>query len=358
MIREVGYCNGIENYSRYLDNRAPGEPPSTLIDFFPKNFLLFIDESHMTVPQIGGMYFGDQSRKNTLVNFGFRLPSARDNRPLKFLEFEKKIKQAIFVSATPGPYEIRESKKIVEQLIRPTGLLDPEIAIKPTKDQINDLLTEIRKRIAKKQRALVTTLTKRMAEELADYLEKAGIKTHYLHSEIDTLERLEILTKLRQGIFDVVVGINLLREGLDLPEVSLVAILDADKEGFLRSETALIQTMGRASRHIEGRVIMYADKITCSMARAMREVSRRREKQIAYNKKHKITPTGIQKRIKAFLPIKKAEKNIPRPVQIPAEELAHFIQILKDQMDLAAKNLEFERAAQLRDQIRQLKVQN
>ncbi|MDP2918245.1 MAG: excinuclease ABC subunit UvrB [bacterium] len=356
MIREVGYCNGIENYSRYLDNRSPGDPPSTLMDFFPKNFLLFIDESHMTVPQIGGMYFGDRSRKNTLIDFGFRLPSAADNRPLKFAEFEKKAQQAIFVSATPGPYEIRESGQIAEQLIRPTGLLDPGITIKPTKNQIDDLLAEIKIRIAKKQRALVTTLTKRMAEELARYLEKAGLKAHYLHSEIDTLERLEILTKLRQGVFDVVVGINLLREGLDLPEVSLVAILDADKEGFLRSETALIQTMGRASRHIEGSVIMYADKITGSMRRAMLEVSRRRKKQIAYNRQHKITPESIVKKIKAFLPIKKSPKASPRLAQIPPEELAHFVQVLKDQMELAATNLEFERAAQLRDQIRKIRI--
>jgi len=360
MILEVGYCNGIENYSRYLDNRAPGEPPSTLLDFFPKNYLLFIDESHMTIPQIGGMYFGDKSRKEMLIQYGFRLPSALDNRPLKFTEFEKKVQEMILVSATPGPYEIQNSKQIVEQLIRPTGLIDPEIEVRPTENQINDLMNEIQRRIAKRQRILITTLTKRMAEELAQYLEKANLKVHYLHSEINTLERLDILKKLRQGVYDIVVGINLLREGLDLPEVSLVAILDADKEGYLRSETALIQTMGRASRHIEGKVIMYADQMTGSMRRAINEVSRRRKIQLDYNQKNKITPQGIRKKIKDFLPvqaIQKTKKEVLNLQKIPAEELVYLIHELEAEMELAAKNLEFEKAAELRDQIKQLKVQ-
>jgi len=358
MIKEVGYCTGIENYSRYLDNRSTGKPPSTLIDFFPKKFLLFIDESHMTIPQIRGMYFGDRSRKERLIDFGFRLPSALDNRPLKFPEFEKKINQAIFTSATPGPYEFEKSQAIIEQLIRPTGLIDPEIKVKTTKNQIDDLLGEIQKRIKKKQRVLVTTLTKRMSEELSQYLKDAGLKVHYLHSEIDTLERLDILKKLRQGIYDIIVGINLLREGLDLPEVSLVAILDADKEGYLRSETALIQTMGRAARHIDGRVIMYADKKTLSMRRAIKEVLRRRKTQLAYNRKHKITPRGIKKRIKDFLPIKqtKKEKGLVLDIKrIPADELKRLVKSLENQMLLAAQNLEFEKAAKLRDQIQQLK---
>ncbi|MFA4880166.1 MAG: excinuclease ABC subunit UvrB [Candidatus Doudnabacteria bacterium] len=358
MMREVGYCNGIENYSRYLDNRAPGEPPSTLIDFFPRNFLLFIDESHMTIPQIGGMYFGDKSRKKMLIEYGFRLPSAMDNRPLKFAEFEKKVRQTILVSATPGPYEIQNSKQIVEQLVRPTGLLDPAIEVRPIENQIDDLINEIQKRIAKKQRVLVTTLTKRMAEELAQYLEGANLKVHHLHSEIDTLERLDILKKLRQGIYDVIVGINLLREGLDLPEVSLVAILDADKEGYLRSETALIQTMGRAARHIDGKVLMYADKMTGSMRRAIDEVSRRRKIQVTYNQKNEITPRGIQKKIKDFLPIREIQKTRKEALDlqnIPQEELTYLIHELEDEMELAAKNLEFEKAAELRDQIKQLK---
>lgn len=358
MMREVGYCNGIENYSRYLDNRAPGEPPSTLIDFFPRNLLLFIDESHMTIPQIGGMYFGDKSRKKMLIEYGFRLPSALDNRPLKFAEFEKKVSKAILVSATPGPYEIQNSKQIVEQLVRPTGLLDPAIEVRPIENQIDDLINEIQKRIAKKQRVLVTTLTKRMAEELAQYLEGANLKVHYLHSEIDTMERLDILKKLRQGIYDIIVGINLLREGLDLPEVSLVAILDADKEGYLRSETALIQTMGRAARHIDGKVLMYADKMTGSMRRAISEVSRRRKIQMTYNQKNEITPRGIQKKIKDFLPIREIQKTKKEALDfqnIPPEELAYLIHELEGEMELAAKNLEFEKAAGLRDQIKQLK---
>ncbi len=359
MIKELGYCNGIENYSRYFEGRSTGAPPSTLLDFFPPKFLVFVDESHMTIPQIGGMYFGDRSRKQQLIDFGFRLPSALDNRPLKFQEFERKINQAIFVSATPGPYELTHSPQIAEQLIRPTGLVDPQISVRPTKNQIDDLMNEIQKRIRKKQRVLVTTLTKRMAEELSQYLQDAGYKVHYLHSEIETLERLEILKKLRQGIFDIVVGINLLREGLDLPEVSLVAILDADKEGYLRSETALIQTMGRAARHLEGQVIMYADTMTRSMQKAIAEVNRRRKIQFAYNKKHGITPRGIQKRIKDFLPVKQIAKKRGIAVdwtKLPSAELHRIIQDLENQMQLAAQNLEFEKAAALRDQIKRLKT--
>ncbi|MEA1963010.1 MAG: helicase-related protein, partial [Patescibacteria group bacterium] len=295
MIEQVGYCNGIENYSRHLSERNSGKPPSTLMDFFPKNFLLFIDESHVTIPQTRGMYAGDKARKQTLIDFGFRLPSAKDNRPLNFKEFNSKINQAIYVSATPRDYEIRKSKQVVEQIIRPTGLLDPEIIIRPSTGQIPDLIKEIEKTVAKKQRVLVTTLTKRMAEELAEYLAEEKIKVQYLHSEIKILERVDILRDLRLGKYDVLVGINLLREGLDLPEVSLVAILDADMAGFLRNETSLMQTMGRASRHVEGKVIMYGDKITPAITYAVKETKRRRKIQIAYNKKHDITPRTIKK---------------------------------------------------------------
>lgn len=360
MMLETGYVNGIENYSRQLDGRKAGEPPSTLIDYFPDDFLLFIDESHMTLPQINGMYLGDHSRKKTLIDYGFRLPSAADNRPLKFEEFEKKISRTIFVSATPTKErELKISKQVAEQLLRPTGLLDPEIEIRPSKNQVDDLMEEIQKRVKKKQRVLVTTLTKNMAEELANYLTEYGIKVHYLHSEVETLERLEILRDLRLGVYDVIVGINLLREGLDLPEVSLVAIMDADKEGFLRSETSLVQTMGRAARHIDGRVIMYADKITGSMQRAIDEVTRRRKIQEAYNKKHGITPAGIIKAIKetrlAGMPAEggsasggKAEIDLTRMTK---QDIAYLVEELRDQMDLASRNLDFEKAASLRDQI-------
>ena len=359
MMVETGFVNGIENYSRHLDFRRSGEPPSTLIDYFPDDFLLFIDESHITLPQIGGMYEGDHSRKQTLVDFGFRLPSAMDNRPLKFEEFEKKIDQTIFVSATPkAERELKISKQVAEQLIRPTGLLDPEIEIRPIKNQIDDLMEEIQTRVKKKQRVLVTTLTKNMAEELSNYLTEYGVKVHYLHSDVETLERLEILRDLRLGVYDVVVGINLLREGLDLPEVSLVAILDADKEGFLRSETSLIQTMGRAARHVEGRVIMYADQVTGSMDRAMKEVERRRKIQEAYNNKHDITPMSIQKAIKeSRLAGMKQETEISKQkseldlTRMDKKEIAYLIEELRDQMDLASRNLDFEKAAALRDQI-------
>ncbi len=356
MMLETGYVNGIENYSRHLDFRKPGEPPSTLLDYFPDDFLLFIDESHITLPQINGMYKGDMSRKQTLVDYGFRLPSAMDNRPLKFEEFEKRIAQTIFVSATPEQRELQVSKQVAEQLIRPTGLLDPEIEIRPTKNQVDDLMEEIRKRVGKKQRVLVTTLTKTMAEELAQYLTEYRIKVHYLHSDVDTLERLEILRDLRLGVYDVVVGINLLREGLDLPEVSLVAILDADKEGFLRSRTSLIQTMGRAARHVEGHVIMYADRVTGSMKTAIDEVARRRKIQEEYNKKHGITPTGIKKVIKETrLAGKKAGEEIKTEeadiTKMSKQELAYLIEELRDQMDLASRNLDFEKAAELRDRI-------
>ncbi len=358
MLREAGYCTGIENYSRPLAGRAPGSPPWTLLNYFPDDFLLFLDESHMTIPQLNGMYHGDRSRKETLVDYGFRLPSALDNRPLSFTEFEQRVNQVVYISATPGPYEHEHSQQVVEQLVRPTGLLEPTVEIKPTKGQIDDLIGQIKKRVEKGERCLVTTLTKRMAEELSDYLIELGIKTHYLHSEIETLERVEILRDLRLGVYDVVVGINLLREGLDLPEVSLVAILDADKEGFLRSEWSLIQTMGRASRHIDGHVIMYADTITRSMKATIEETKRRRQIQEAYNKEHGITPQGIRKAIKDITERVKvvAETRTPyTAAPIAKEDVIRLIKDLESQMKLAARNLDFEKAALLRDRIIELR---
>ncbi len=355
MIQEVGFCQGIENYSRHLTGRRPGEPPFTLIDYFPDDFLLFIDESHVTVPQIGGMYEGDYSRKKTLVEHGFRLPSALDNRPLKFQEFEKKINQVIYVSATPGPYELEHSAQVVEQIIRPTGLVDPEVEVRPVRGQIDDLLDEIRLRVKKKQRVLVTTLTKRMAEDLTDYLREMGVKVRYMHSDINTIERMQIIRSLRLGEFDTLVGINLLREGLDLPEVSLVAILDADKEGFLRSERSLIQTMGRAARNAEGKVIMYADNVTSAMRRAIDETNRRRSRQIDYNIKNNITPETVKKSVHDVLEVTKvAEEKIEYFVPREWGKMSHrdrkkLIKSLKEEMSEAARKLEFERAAVLRD---------
>ncbi|MBI2410588.1 MAG: excinuclease ABC subunit UvrB [Candidatus Kerfeldbacteria bacterium] len=360
MIQNVGFVNGIENYSRYFDGRTPGETPFTLFDYFPKDYLLLIDESHQSVPQIRGMYAGDRSRKEMLVQHGFRMQAAFDNRPLQFSEFEQRMGQTIYISATPGPYEKERAKVIAEQIIRPTGITEPHIDIRPTRGQIPNLLEEIVKRTDQKQRVLVTTLTKRMAEELADFLNEKGVAVQYLHSEVDTLERLEILRDLRLGTYDVLVGINLLREGLDLPEVSLVAIIDADKEGFLRSDTSLIQTMGRAARHIDGTVIMYADTITGSMQRAIDEVNRRRAIQLAYNTKHGITPQTILKRIRDDrLGGKKEEEPVGFPAMDAAknlheEEYEHLLKDLYAQMQLAAQNLEFEKAATLRDQIEQL----
>jgi len=362
MIRTTGFTSGIENYSRYFDGRSPGTPPFTLMNFFPKDYLLFIDESHMTVPQIGGMYEGDKSRKKTLIDYGFRLPAAYDNRPLKFSEFEQRVNQVIFVSATPREYEKIHSQKIAEQLIRPTGLLDPSIEVKPTKHQVDDLLEQIRQRVKNGQRVLVTTLTKRIAEDLTDYLKDLDIKVQYLHSDVDTFDRLEILRTLRTGEIDVVVGINLLREGLDLPEVSLVAILDADKEGFLRSDMALIQTMGRAARHVEGHVIMYADRITKSMKTAISETERRRKIQKAYNQKHGLTPQTIIKAIResrlAGKKLEPAEAAVPRMTDIPKEEIPYVLKDLENQMNLAAQNLDFEKAANIRDQIKLMKNDN
>ena len=358
MLQEVGYCTGVENYSRHLQRRAPGSTPWTLLDYFPDDFLLFIDESHMTLPQIRGMYHGDISRKQTLVDYGFRLPSALDNRPLHFEEFNQHIDQVIYASATPKPYEYERSQQVVEQLVRPTGLLEPTVEVKPVKGQIDDLIYQIKSRVAKGERCLVTTLTKRMAEELSDYLREMEIKTHYLHSEVETLERVEILRDLRLGVYDVVVGINLLREGLDLPEVSLVAILDADKEGYLRSEEALIQTMGRAARHLNAHVIMYADTVTQSMQKAIEETGRRRQVQEAYNKEHGITPQGIRKAIKDITERVQAvaETRVPYTVSpISKEEMAQLIKQLESQMKAAAKNLEFEKAAMIRDRIIELR---
>ncbi|MBI2863735.1 MAG: excinuclease ABC subunit UvrB [Chloroflexi bacterium] len=355
MLREAGYCAGIENYSRHLARRSAGSTPSTLLDYFPEDFLMFVDESHMTLPQVRGMFHGDRSRKETLVEFGFRLPSALDNRPLNFTEFNKHVDQVIYVSATPAPYEMEQSAQVVEQVIRPTGLLDPTVEIKPTRGQVDDLLGEIKKRTDRKERCLVTTLTKKMAEDLADYLREMGIKTHYLHSDIETLDRVEILRDLRLGVYDVVVGINLLREGLDLPEVSLIAILDADKEGYLRSESALIQTMGRAARHVEGHVIMYADRITGSMHRSIDETYRRRRIQTAYNEAHGITPQGIKKAIRDITDrvrqVAEARAEYTVAQDIPRDGLLRLVKDLESQMKAAAKNLEFEKAALLRDQI-------
>ncbi|PKN91684.1 MAG: excinuclease ABC subunit B [Chloroflexi bacterium HGW-Chloroflexi-6] len=370
MLREVGYCSGIENYSRHFDRRAPGTPPWTLVDFLPSDYLLIIDESHMTVPQIRGMYNGDRARKETLVEFGFRLPSAMDNRPLKFDEFEPKMGYTIYTSATPAPYEMNKADQIAEQIIRPTGLVDPEVEVRPTLGQVDNLVGEIRLRVERKERVLVTTLTKRMSEDLAEYLKELGIKVHYLHSEVETLERISILRDLRLGVFDVLVGINLLREGLDLPEVSLVAILDADKEGFLRSGTALIQTIGRAARNVQGRVIMYADRITDSMKFALDETNRRRAKQVKFNQEHGIVPVSIHKAIRDItdslsaegrekalgLAESKAEYRAGRKAKAADHgELQRMLLEMERQMKEAAKNLEFERAAALRDEIYEIK---
>jgi excinuclease ABC subunit B len=361
MLRETGICSGIENYSRHLAGRDAGEPPWTLLDYFPDDFLLVVDECHVALPQVTGMYKGDRARKQVLVDYGFRLPSALDNRPLTFEEFEQHISQAVFVSATPGPYERKHSTQIVEQLIRPTGIIDPEIYVRPTEGQIDDLLAEVRQRTERGQRVLITTLTKKMAEDLADYLQEMGVKVHYLHSEIDTIERVEILRDLRLGIYDVVVGINLLREGLDLPEVSLVAILDADKEGYLRSESSLIQTMGRAARHLDGTVIMYADRMTSSMERAIAETNRRRSIQHAYNEEHGIIPVSVKKEIRDLSERIKATADTHRQpssdlgdqvaASMTRDEAARLIKDLESEMRKAAKALEFEKAGELRDQI-------
>jgi excinuclease ABC subunit B len=360
MMRELGYCNGIENYSRYFDGRKPGEPPYTLLDYFPDDYLLFVDESHQTIPQIRAMYNGDLQRKRTLVDYGFRLPSALDNRPLRFEEFLQRVGQVIFVSATPGPFERQVSEQIVEQIIRPTGLLDPEVIVRPTQGQIDDLIAEIRQRIERNERTLVTTLTKKMAEDLTNYLQELGIRVQYLHSDVQSLERAEILRDLRLGTYDVVVGVNLLREGLDLPEVSLVAILDADKEGFLRSETSLIQTIGRAARNKFGTVILYADRITGSMQRAIDETNRRRQVQMEYNQRHGITPETVRKEVRETVRAYKvaeerAEYHIVDTDRVAFEDLPLVIDRLEQEMRQAAKALEFERAAILRDEIQRLR---
>ena len=354
MLEEIGFCKGIENYSRILSGRAPGSTPYTLLDHFPKDYLMFIDESHVTVPQVRGMYFGDRGRKQTLVDYGFRLPSAFDNRPLNFDEFNEKLNQVIYVSATPGPYERERSLNIAEQVIRPTGLVDPEVTVKPVEGQIEDLLSEINQRAEKKERVLVTTLTKKMAEDLTDYLKGMGVKVRYMHHDIDTMERMEIIRDLRLGVFDVLVGINLLREGLDIPEVSLVAILDADKEGFLRSETSLIQTIGRAARNAEGRVILYADSVTDSMERALRETNRRREIQMAYNKEHGIVPKTIVKSVAEIIEISAKDTIDKKGKRLSRMEKEKLIKAYTAEMKEAAKLLEFEQAAFLRDKIRKL----
>ncbi|TEB04328.1 UvrABC system protein B [Pelotomaculum schinkii] len=363
MMREMGFCSGIENYSRHLTGRQPGQPPYTLLDYFPDDFILFVDESHVAVPQVGGMYEGDRSRKQTLVEYGFRLPSAFDNRPLTFPEFAERIKQVIYTSATPGPYEQKHSSQVVEQIIRPTGLVDPAVSVRPTRGQIDDLLGEIRLRVSRGERVLVTTLTKKMAEDLTDYFREVAVKVRYLHSDIKTIERMEILRDLRLGTFDVLVGINLLREGLDLPEVSLVAILDADKEGFLRSERSLVQTIGRAARNVDGRVIMYADQITDSMQRAIDETERRRKIQMEYNRKHGITPETVRKSVREVIEATRAAE--PKAVyeiastgkKMTKAKLKRHIASLEKEMREAARELAFERAAQLRDMIIELRLQ-
>jgi len=359
MMREIGYCAGIENYSRHIDGRPAGSPPWTLIDYFPDDYLLVVDESHMTLPQVRGMFNGDRSRKEVLVEYGFRLPSALDNRPLTFDEFERHIRQATYTTATPGPYEFEHSQQTVQQIIRPTGLIDPQVIVKPVQGQVDDLVGEIRKRADQHERVLVTTLTKRMAEDLSDYLLELGIKVHYLHSEVETIERVEILRDLRLGAYDVVVGINLLREGLDLPEVSLVAILDADKEGFLRSDQSLIQTMGRAARHVNGTVIMYADRVTDSMKRAIDETDRRRAIQTAYNEEHGIVPASIVKAVRDLTDSVRAaaeeKEKAGIGAQMPKDEMARLVKELEKQMKQAAQELEFEKAALLRDQILELR---
>ena len=371
MMQELGYCNGIENYSRHIDGRGPGEAPYTLLDYFPKDYLLVVDESHVTVPQLHGQYEGDRSRKESLIDHGFRLPSAADNRPLRFDEVSERINQCVFLSATPSAYEVQQSSRVVEQIVRPTGLIDPQIVVKPTKGQIDDLMDEIGKRVEKGDRILVTTLTKKMAEDLTDYLLEMGVKVRYLHSEVDTIQRIEIIRDLRLGEFDVLVGINLLREGLDLPEVSLVAILDADKEGFLRSETSLIQTTGRAARNVDGQVIMYADTVTDSMKRAISETQRRRELQIAYNAEHGIDPQTIRKAVSDILATLRPTEAAPTPgggrrsrmrdrvrsdlAELPPSELERLIRTLEEEMHDASAELRFEYAAKLRDEIKDLK---
>ncbi|MFT5118800.1 MAG: excinuclease ABC subunit B, partial [Kiritimatiellia bacterium] len=369
MMRELGYCNGVENYSRYLSGRTPGLPPPTLFDYLPKDALLILDESHVTVPQIGGMYKGDRSRKETLVEYGFRLPSALDNRPMRFEEWESLAPQMIFVSATPSKYEAEHAAQVVEQLVRPTGLIDPPIEIRSADTQVDEAMSEIHKRVALDERILITVLTKRMAEDLTDYLSDHGIRVRYLHSDIDTVERVEIIRDLRLGEFDVLVGINLLREGLDMPEVSLVMIMDADKEGFLRSERSLIQTIGRAARHLNGKAILFANKITNSMRRAMDETDRRRNIQIAHNKKHGITPVGINKKISDIMEgavvvgkgrrgkVSEKEASYLLHPELEGKNLKQKLKILEEKMYQAAKDLDFEKAASLRDQLKQLKIE-
>ncbi|MCC7114875.1 MAG: UvrB/UvrC motif-containing protein, partial [Burkholderiales bacterium] len=365
MMVEIGFCKGIENYSRHLSGRKAGEPPPTLIDYLPRNALMFIDESHVTVPQVGGMFRGDRARKENLVNYGFRLPSALDNRPLTFEEFERLLPQTVFVSATPADYERKHAGQVVEQVVRPTGLVDPVLEVRPARTQVDDLLAEIGLRVGRQERVLVTTLTKRMAEDLTDYLGEHGVKVRYLHSDIDTVERVEIIRDLRLGEFDVLVGINLLREGLDIPEVSLVAVLDADKEGFLRAERSLIQTIGRAARHLNGTAILYADKTTDSMRAAIGETERRRAKQVAYNEARGITPRGVEKRIKDIIDGvvdldegrrgMKAARELAKAEALGAKDLEKELKLLEKQMLDAAKNLEFEKAAELRDRLYRLK---